>query len=581
MYQYLLPIAVALGFLQGCTASTVGRVVAATPTDLGFELAPEPYSRGPEVAAMAAYLEARLLVDRRQIPVALEKLRQAMAHGRDIDILAFEAGRLAAQAGRFLEAETFLQQALDRREAFPEAWLLLGRLQLEAFRRPERAVVCFQMLDRYEGQAVEAEYRLALTAVLQDNTDGALTYLQRALAANPVHLHALNLAGELHFRRGDLPAARLFLERALSLQPSAFETLWFLAQVEEGAQEWAKALILYRRLCDLNRDNFHLVRKLGDVYLQLGDRERALAEYRKARERLGNEPGLLVSLGRYHLQAGELRPAERYLTAVLERDPDSGLVRYLLSRVYEKLGDVQQAIEIMIPISVKDDLFVEYVLRRAALMFRHGEDNAAALRWIDDMAEMMPDKVPLIRFRAELHELAGAREDALRVLEHGLELNGEDAGLLFHLGALYDRDGDKNKAIVYLRRSLLHEPDDPEVLNYLGYTFVELGRELGEARRLLERAVELRPEDGNIVDSIGWLHHRLGDQDKALEFLRKAHALLPEEPVISEHLGEVLLLLGRREEARQLLQQAVNLHGTKNADEAGRLRRRLDQLDEP
>ena len=235
----------------------------------------------------------------------------------------------------------------------------------------------------------------------------------------------------------------------------------------------------------------------------------------------------------------------------------------------------------MIPISVKDDLFVEYVLRRAALMFRHGEDNAAALRWIDDMAEMMPDKVPLIRFRAELHELAGAREDALRVLEHGLELNGEDAGLLFHLGALYDRDGDKNKAIVYLRRSLLHEPDDPEVLNYLGYTFVELGRELGEARRLLERAVELRPEDGNIVDSIGWLHHRPGDQDKALEFLRKAHALLPEEPVISEHLGEVLLLLGRREEARQLLQQAVNLHGTKNADEAGRLRRRLDQLDEP
>ena len=99
-------------------------------------------------------------------------------------------------------------------------------------------------------------------------------------------------------------------------------------------------------------------------------------------------------------------------------------------------------------------------------------------------------------------------------------------------------------------RALELEPDQPLVLNYLGYTWVEQGRNLDEARTMIEKAVELRPDDGYIVDSLGWVAYRLGDLEEAVYQLELAVELVPGDPIINDHLGDAYWQVGRLNEAR-------------------------------
>jgi Flp pilus assembly protein TadD len=96
-------------------------------------------------------------------------------------------------------------------------------------------------------------------------------------------------------------------------------------------------------------------------------------------------------------------------------------------------------------------------------------------------------------------------------------------------------------------------------MNYLAYTWVEQGKDLPEARRMLERAVELRPNDGNIVDSLGWALFRLGDLPGALRWLERAVELEPRNSVINDHLGDAYWAVGRQQEARFQWRRALGL----------------------
>jgi tetratricopeptide (TPR) repeat protein len=97
------------------------------------------------------------------------------------------------------------------------------------------------------------------------------------------------------------------------------------------------------------------------------------------------------------------------------------------------------------------------------------------------------------------------------------------------------------------------------VLNYLGYSWVDMGMNLDEARDMLDRAVALRPDDGFIVDSVGWVHYRLGEYPQAVESLERAVELEPGDPVINDHLGDAYWRVGREREARYQWQRALTL----------------------
>jgi len=125
-----------------------------------------------------------------------------------------------------------------------------------------------------------------------------------------------------------------------------------------------------------------------------------------------------------------------------------------------------------------------------------------------------------------------------------------DWRLFYSRGVALERSGQWPRAESDLKRALSMQPDQPLVLNYLGYSWIDKGQNLRDALGMIQRAVQLRPNDGYIVDSLGWAYFRLGEFSQATHYLERAIELLPEDPTINDHLGDAYWRMGRLAEAR-------------------------------
>ena len=141
-------------------------------------------------------------------------------------------------------------------------------------------------------------------------------------------------------------------------------------------------------------------------------------------------------------------------------------------------------------------------------------------------------------------------------------------------GISHERTGEWDNAEADFRQALALQPDQPQVLNYLGYSLVERGEKLEEALDMIERAVAARPEDGFITDSLGWALYRIGRYDEAVEPMERAAQLEPVDPVINDHLGDVYWAVGRQTEARFQWRRALSFDPEEKA--AQRIRRKLE-----
>ena len=228
--------------------------------------------------------------------------------------------------------------------------------------------------------------------------------------------------------------------------------------------------------------------------------------------------------------------------ANLERIPDGGmfgqLARLAESAVVEEAGDSERSISLMKTIADRDpgNAYLFHRLGdtyRRNSMFRQSRDAYMA----------------------------------------SLALGRDTGGLHRSLGVSLERLGETQAAETHLLRAIEIDPGDAYALNYLGYWWADEGRKLDQAIAMIERAVSHRPSSGFFVDSLGWVHYKLGDPARAVGYLERATELEPSDPEITGHLGDVYWALGRREEAMFKWRLALTL--SDDAEEQALLERRL------
>lgn len=200
---------------------------------------------------------------------------------------------------------------------------------------------------------------------------------------------------------------------------------------------------------------------------------------------------------------------------------------------------------------------------RLSIVLDRMDQTDAAIRELESLAADDPHRSEpfarlgdILRGRSRFPEAAAAYD---RAVERLGPPERRQWTLYYARGIALERSKDWPRAEADFLRALDLAPDQPYVLNYLGYTWVEQGRELARAKRMIERAVELRPNDGHIIDSLGWVLFRLGDHRGAVRWLERAAELLPRDPVINDHLGDAYWAVGRRNEAQFQWRRALNL----------------------
>jgi tetratricopeptide (TPR) repeat protein len=214
--------------------------------------------------------------------------------------------------------------------------------------------------------------------------------------------------------------------------------------------------------------------------------------------------------------------------------------------------------------AVEEDSPLSYAakLREArALYGMERKEEAYAL--LDEVAEAEPQRVEALIQLGDLlrgeEQYERAESAYSRAVQRIGDIEREHWTLLYARGITYERTKRWPQAEADFLDALDLEPEQPFVLNYLGYSWVDQGLHLDRAKGMLKRAVELRPNDGFIVDSLGWVHYRLGDYRAAVDRLERAVELEPGDPIINDHLGDAYWRVGREREARYQWRRALSL----------------------
>jgi len=234
----------------------------------------------------------------------------------------------------------------------------------------------------------------------------------------------------------------------------------------------------------------------------------------------------------------------------------------LIGDMMAQQGNLEAAIEAYD--AVAPDSVWSYLadLRHARALhdLEHGEQ---AFVLLEELAGAAPGRIDALVQLGDLRRhdesYADAEDAYSRAIARIGEPRREHWTLFYARGIAYERTKRWPEAEADFLKALELEPEQPFVLNYLGYSWVDMGMHLDRAQGMLHRAVELRPDDGYIVDSLGWVHFRLGEYEKAVESLERAVVLEPGDPVINDHLGDAYWRVGRQREARYQWQRVLTL----------------------
>ncbi len=261
-----------------------------------------------------------------------------------------------------------------------------------------------------------------------------------------------------------------------------------------------------------------------------------------------------------HQERGSAR-AVLYARLSLFLRPDLAEGSLLIGDILAEQENYDGAIEVYETVSPDSPMAYSAGLRTANALHSMERPEEAYDR-LDDLAEKDPGRIEalvqlgnLLRRDEEYERAEVAYSEAIDRIQ---QPEREHWTLYYARGISYERTKRWPDAEADFLYALELEPEQPFVLNYLGYSWVDMGTNYDQAKGMLNRAVELRPNDGFIVDSLGWVHYRLGEYNDAVDQLERAVELEPGDPVINDHLGDAYWRVGRQREARYQWRRALS-----------------------
>ncbi len=514
------------------------QVPSDTPLDGGllYELLVAEFAgqRGALQLSAASYLDA---AERTRDPRVARRAVHVSVFGRDF------ARALAA-------AKLWVELAPDDIEARQSlATLLLRQGEAEAATRELESVVAAI------GDSEQAFALITSLLTRERDTDIALRVMQRLVEPRAEDPHALYAIAHLANSRGHSEQALQSLDQLLSQEPEWVKALVLKSSVLHKLGEKEGAVASIRAAVDLSPNDTELRLNYARLLIDAQRLDQARAQFRHLEKALPDNPDIAYALGLLAMQAEELDVAERYFRKLLRVDARSNEAAYALGQIAEEREDRQQAMQWYQSVGQGDN-FMDARLRIAQIIAdRDGVEQARA--YLAGLELGTPDQ----RLRRYLAEGALLRQmdrdaDALEVYSDGLAIFIDNTELLY-ARAMAAESVDR---IDLLEQDLIaileKEPDHARALNALGYTLADRTDRFQEAKTYIERAFEQSPDDPAVIDSMGWVLYRMGEYQEAATHLRRALALQPDGE-IAAHLGEVLWALGETEQARDVWNQAL------------------------
>lgn len=387
----------------------------------------------------------------------------------------------------------------------------------------------------------------------------AIKYLEDARREDPGRQDIYPILAKAYMNANKYSKAERVMLDLIARDSEAIIAYYYLGAIY-GAymKKPQKALNIYQRLLEREPDNVQIIEAISQLYLEMNRPKEALAMLVELERRRLSDVALKLKIAQIYYKMKNYPEAAKRFEDILARNPDSDKIMYYLGVLYEEMNKPADAISMYDRIPTKSSLYKDARLRLAYL-YKQDNESGKAKAVLQEGINRKPKTIEFYQYLGGLYEREGDYANAIETLVRATKYFPEDENLFFALGTLYERTSQYKKAIGAMKRVLKINPNNASALNYIGYTYVELGENIDEAEEKLNQALRLRPGDGYILDSLAWLYFQEGDYDKAYMLLQQAIKAEPKEPTILKHMGQVYLQRGDKKKALEYFNKALKV----------------------
>ena len=541
--------------LSGCSLQSARSVAAPEPApepqpEIRIETPAKPFP----TETLYSLLTAEIAGSRAQYDLALSNYVQQARETRDPQI-AERATMIARYLGN---NQIAMEMAQIWVKAVPRNKEALANISL-AYIQTGQLRDAFDFSRRLLDEGAEPLFQnIAVHAATLGDTERAalLNDFVTLLQSHPENEQLMVGTGILLQQQAKYDEAMNLTHQALKVHPRSIPAAILEANLLHQMKRDQEAIEKMAALLEFYPDNTNLRQQYARI-LAHHNIEEAQAQFTILTQQLPGNGDLLLSLGIIALERKDTETAQQAFEELLDRDLHISTAHYYLGRMADARNDLPEAIIHYLQVEQGND-FLSATVQLLDIFVRQ-QDFLSAQQHMNRLRLRFPDQ------SEALYALHGQTllnhnylPEADAVFTEGLANFPTSTRLLFARAMLNNQRKRLAATERDLRQILKQQPDNTAALNSLGYILADRTERFAEARALLDKALQLQPDDAAIMDSMGWLHYRTGKYPEALEFLRKAFAASPNAE-IGAHLGEILWMLGNREEARQVWQESIKL----------------------
>lgn len=419
--------------------------------------------------------------------------------------------------------------------------------------QPEKAVPYIEeMLLVYHESSSDEAMAVKQLLAKESNTKDAYVVLQKLNEKDGKNKHLLVLQSRYAAQLKKYDEALIQLDQVLEMDPSLHEVLIIKSRILAAQGKHEEATLLIKQVVDEIPENNALRLQYARMLVEQRKMDDATEQYSILHKKLPDDAEITLSLALLYIEIKQLDEAVEVLEYLIEIDKKVPVANYYLGRITQNQGDEKRAVSYYLGVKSGEYVY-DAQLRIGILLAVLGKTNEGLAK-LEALAEEQTTwslRVKSYLAQGEILRSEKRYKEGVEMYSRALQQKRDDTTLLYARGLMAEKVDRLDMAEADLLKVISKEPDNADALNALGYTLADRTSRYKEAQEYIKRAAALVPDDPAILDSLGWVSYRLGEMDEALKWLSKAFAKL-EDAEIAAHYGEVLWHTNQKDKAREI-----------------------------
>lgn len=506
------------------------------------------------------YLAAQRMIKKHEMSGAVRFLEEAVLQDPETVLLKQELALVYIQAGRKDDALALCEEILEIRPGHVEALIIAGSIR-QSMGDIEAARTLYERVIENAPDRKNIYLVLGRLYFQDDLHADAVNVFQRLVERFPDAYVGYYYLGMAFAGSGDKDRAIAAFSRAVEIEPGFAEARFELINIYDDMDDRDKIIDIYEDIVRDDPDDISAAIALGLLYLKNDYEWKADALFERLGLMAGIDRSVIDTVVQDLISQNRYEEAVSVIEGMLKGLPEDDDLHYLAGISEYLIDNFDGALFHLRRVGLESRFYVDAVLQKAVIYNRE-KQRMSGIRVLEEAFENAekfrePDRIRVARFLGAFYIDEADFQGAIGVLTQAVEMDPDNTDLHYDLGVAYDKSGDPENTIAQMKRIIHMDPEHADALNYLGYTYALEGIHLEEAESLIRRALEIKPDSGYILDSMGWVYFKKGDIERAVSYLEKAVEIRPEDPEILDHLGDAYREQGRMEDALAVYRRAL------------------------